>query len=58
VALREEPSGQITGRYRSSVGRDLRVRELTGRVCQPEGDKQMLGFTVCFRRQPVTAVWP
>jgi avidin family protein len=49
VALREEPSGQIMGKYRSVVGRDLQARDLAGRVSQPDGNKQMLGFTVCFR---------
>lgn len=49
VALREELSGRISGKYRSSVGRDPQVRELAGRVSQPDENKQMLGFTVCFR---------
>lgn len=47
VTLREEPSGHIIGKYRSVVGRDLQVRDLSGRVSQPDGNKQMLGFTVC-----------
>jgi len=55
MVLREDSSGHLTGKYRSAAGRDLQVRELAGRTSPVEGDKQMLGFCVCFHTdQPST----
>ena len=48
MVLREDSSGHLTGKYRSAAGRDLQVRELAGRTSPVQGDKQMLGFSVCF----------
>lgn len=48
MVLREDPSGNVTGKYRSAAGRDLDVRELAGRTSPVDGDKQMVGFSVCF----------
>jgi avidin family protein len=48
MVLREDLSGHITGKYRSAAGHDLEVRELAGRASPIDGDKQMLGFSVCF----------
>jgi hypothetical protein len=55
MVLREDSSGDITGKYRSAAGRDLQVRELAGRTSPIEGAKQMVGFSVCFHTdQPST----
>ena len=55
MVLREDSSGHITGKYRSAAGRDLQVRELAGRASRLDGDKQMVGFSVCFHTdQPST----
>ena len=48
MVLREDSSGHVTGKYRSAAGRDLQVRDLAGRASPIEGDKQMVGFSVCF----------
>ena len=48
MVLREDPSGNVTGKYRSAAGRDLQVRDLAGRTSPVEEDKQMVGFSVCF----------
>jgi avidin family protein len=48
MVLREESSGHVTGEYRSAAGRDLQVRELAGRASTIDGNKQMVGFSVCF----------
>jgi hypothetical protein len=48
MVLREDSAGHITGKYRSVVGRDLHVRELAGRASGADGDRRMLGFSVCF----------
>jgi hypothetical protein len=48
LVLKEESPGRITGKYRSVVGRDANVRELEGRTSGVDGNKQMLGFAVCF----------
>lgn len=55
MVLREDSSGHVTGKYHSAAGRDLQVRELAGRTCPIDGDKQMVGFSVCFHTdQPST----
>lgn len=48
MVLREDSSGHITGKYRSSAGRDLQVRELAGRTSRLDGDKQMVGSVFAF----------
>lgn len=48
TVLREDESGQITGKYRSVMGRDTNVRALAGRAGRPDAGKQMIGFSVCF----------
>lgn len=48
VALKEDSDGHLTGKYRSMVGRDPHVRHLDGRASPVDGEKQMLGFAVCF----------
>lgn len=49
MVLREDQSGQITGKYRSVVGRDTNVREPAGRASRLDAGKQMIGFSVCFQ---------
>lgn len=48
LLLREHEDQSLTGRYRSMVGRDSRVRPLSGRTGPVEGGKQMVAFAVCF----------
>jgi len=49
MVLHDPGDGTLRGRYRSMVGRDLHIRELAGRTSTAEGEKQMIGFTVCFQ---------
>jgi len=48
MVLQDPGDGSLRGRYRSTVGRDTGIRELAGRTSSTEGDKQMIGFAVCF----------
>ncbi len=48
MALQEHADRSVTGKYKSIVGRDQNLRELAGRTGYLDGQKQMLGFSVCF----------
>jgi len=48
MVLKDPSDGSLRGRYRSMVGRDTGIRELAGRTSSREGEKQMIGFVVCF----------
>lgn len=48
LLLREHDDRSLTGQYRSIVGRDSGVRQLSGRTSATEGEKQMVAFAVCF----------
>ena len=48
LLLREHDDKSLTGQYRSMVGRDSKVRPLSGRTSAVEGGKQMVAFAVCF----------
>jgi len=45
MVFREDESGHLIGKYRSVVGRDVRIRELAGRVSQLDAGRQMIGFS-------------
>jgi hypothetical protein len=49
VLLNEDEDGVLAGKLRSMVGRDPRVRILTGRASPVESGKRMLGFAVQFQ---------
>jgi hypothetical protein len=49
LLLDEDEDGALTGKFRSMVGRDPRVRILTGRTSPMESGQQMLGFAVQFQ---------
>jgi hypothetical protein len=50
IMVVEDPGdGTLRGRYRSIVGRDPHIRELSGRTSKSEEGKQLLGFAVCFQ---------
>jgi len=48
LVLREHEDRSLTGQYRSMVGRDSRVRHLSGRTGAVESGRQMVAFAVCF----------
>jgi hypothetical protein len=48
MVLNEHADKRLTGKYRSMVGRDPNVRDLSGRTSAVEGGKQMVAFAVCF----------
>jgi len=49
MVLEDHADGSLTGKYRSVVGRDPNIRDLTGRTSAEEQGKQMLGFAVGFQ---------
>ena len=49
LLLDENDNGVLAGKFRSLVGRDPHVRDLTGRTSPVESGKQMLGFAVQFQ---------
>ena len=49
MVLNEHGDGTLSGKYRSIVGRDPHIRDLSGRTSAEEQGKQMLGFAVCFQ---------
>jgi hypothetical protein len=48
MVLNEDADKRLTGKYRSMVGRDTNVRDLSGRTSGVDGGKQMVAFAVCF----------
>jgi hypothetical protein len=48
MILNEHTDKGLTGKYRSMVGRDPNVRDLSGRTSALDGEKQMVAFAVCF----------
>jgi hypothetical protein len=48
MLLIEDGSYGLKGKYRSIVGRDPNIRDLAGRTNYFDGNKQMVGFAVCF----------
>ncbi len=48
MVLYDNGDGTLRGKYRSIVGRDPHIRDLTGRTSTEERGKQLLGFAVCF----------
>lgn len=48
MVLIEDAHHGFTGKYRSIVGRDPHIRDLAGRTNYFDGNKQMVGFAVCF----------
>jgi hypothetical protein len=48
MVLIEDAHYGLTGKYRSIVGRDPRVRDLAGRTNYFDSNKQMVGFAICF----------
>ena len=48
MVLNEHTDKGLTGKYRSMVGRDPNVRDLSGRTSALDGEKQMVAFAVCF----------
>lgn len=48
TVLNEHEDKSLTGKYRSMVGRDGNVRDLSGRTSAVDGGKQMAAFAVCF----------
>lgn len=48
MVLYEQQDKCLTGKYRSMVGRDPNVRDLSGRTSAVAGGKQMAAFAVCF----------
>jgi len=48
MVLIEDAHHGLTGKYRSIVGRDPHVRDLAGRTNYFDGNKQMVGFAICF----------
>jgi hypothetical protein len=48
MVLNEHEDRSLTGKYRSMVGRDNNLRELSGRTSAVDGGKQMAAFAVCF----------
>jgi hypothetical protein len=48
MVLNEHADKGLTVKYRSMVGRDPNVRDLSGRTSAVDGGKQMVAFAVCF----------
>ncbi len=48
MVLNEHADKGLTGKYRSMVGRDPNVRDLSGRTSALDGGKQMVAFAVGF----------
>ena len=51
MVLIEDANHGLTGKYRSIVGRDPNLRDLAGRTNYLDGNKQMVGFAVCFEKR-------
>ena len=48
MVLRENADNSLTGKYRSMVGRDSSVRDISGRTGASDNGQQMAAFTACF----------
>jgi hypothetical protein len=48
MLLVEHADQSLTGKYRSAVGRDTGVRDLSGRTSKAEGGNQVVAFAACF----------